>query len=699
MADPDPDPDTDSDLSSVPSLSPSPPTPEDRGISPPSSPLSFLSRSPTPTDFLEEDLASMANRLHAKVKIQLPYPSPPASQQTSTSGSPTPDGMDSGIDGRPAKRRRISRDPKHRTTEYLDLRSGTVSAQQQENLDRVLDALHKRRKIVAIAGAGMSKSAGVPDFRSKEGLFTSLKKEHNLKGSGQHLFDASVYKDDASTEQFHSMISQMSRLTKDAQPTPFHHMLATMAKDDRLLRLYSQNVDGLDTNMEPLRTRTPLTKDENGKWPRTVQLHGGLDKMVCTKCREVSNLNADLFDGSDAPLCPTCEEVDDIRTVHEGKRSHGIGRLRPRMVLYHEQGPDENAIGNCSVEDLRRRPDAVVVVGTTLKVPGLQRLVKEMCKVVRNRKDGGLAIWINPDPPPAAGGFRDCFDIIVQGTCDDVAERAAMRKWDEPVMSDEFSEVSEEDAVKISAKKAQVVLPKCQLTHASFVKLPSAEHKNNSFMPPPRDKTPPPVMDHGPEDWSPISSRHSSVLSSIEVGENINLGIRIQDGLATPSKSSRNTPAKAKPTAFTQLKDAGKSKKATTTKTTKSAAMSKKIAASNIKGVKPRSKPKSAAAKSKPQLSTAAITTAFTQSKSASTTAKSAGANKKDPASSLAAKSPSKLREVANISAVEEPVTPSKGKSNSSKSSPGKAKTTPRFPGLLFTGVAERGVKRKSVGG
>jgi len=163
------DPDTDSDLSSLPSLSPSPP-PDDRSTSPPSSPLSFLSRSPTPTDFLEVDRASMANRSHAKVKIVVPYPSPPASQQTSASGSPSPDGMDSGMDARPSKRRRISRDPKNRTTEHLDLRSGTVSVDQQESLDRVLDTLLTRRKIVAIAGAGMSRSAGgMPSLSHKMG--------------------------------------------------------------------------------------------------------------------------------------------------------------------------------------------------------------------------------------------------------------------------------------------------------------------------------------------------------------------------------------------------------------------------------------------------------------------------------------------------------------------------------------------------
>jgi hypothetical protein len=57
----------------------------------------------------------------------------------------------------PAKRRRIS---KERSTEYLDLRSSEVKPEQQEQLDRLLQVLHIRQKIVVIAGAGISVSAG-----------------------------------------------------------------------------------------------------------------------------------------------------------------------------------------------------------------------------------------------------------------------------------------------------------------------------------------------------------------------------------------------------------------------------------------------------------------------------------------------------------------------------------------------------------
>src|SRR5580700_2394404 len=127
----------------------------------------------------------------------------------------------------------------------------------------------------------------VPDFLSSTGLFNTLRSQHRLKASGKHLFDAAVYKTDSSTTSFHAMVRELSHLTRSAQPTLFHHMLATLAEEGRLMRLYTQNVDGIYTALEPLATTVPL--NPKGPWPRTIQLHGGLEKMVCTKCGELSN--------------------------------------------------------------------------------------------------------------------------------------------------------------------------------------------------------------------------------------------------------------------------------------------------------------------------------------------------------------------------------------------------------------------------
>ena len=224
------------------------------------------------------------------------------------------------------------------------------------------------------------------------------------------------------------MIRTLSKLVSDARPTAFHKMLATLANEGRLMRLYTQNVDGIDTSLPPLSTSVPLSM--KGPWPRTIQLHGGLEKMVCSKCNRVSDFQASLFEGPLPPLCVACLETDKIRINHAGKRSHGIGRLRPRIVLYHEHNPDEEAIGTVVSADLRTRPDAVFVVGTSMKIPGVRRIVREMCGVVRSRRNG-LAIWVNHEPPPVGKEFEDCFDLIVKGACDDVAYHAEMKRWDE----------------------------------------------------------------------------------------------------------------------------------------------------------------------------------------------------------------------------------------------------------------------------
>jgi len=58
----------------------------------------------------------------------------------------------------PAKKRRIAASPKQRTTERIDLED--CGEAQQPDLVRLLTALRRKKRIVVIAGAGISVSAG-----------------------------------------------------------------------------------------------------------------------------------------------------------------------------------------------------------------------------------------------------------------------------------------------------------------------------------------------------------------------------------------------------------------------------------------------------------------------------------------------------------------------------------------------------------
>ncbi|KAL8736287.1 MAG: hypothetical protein Q9166_000442 [cf. Caloplaca sp. 2 TL-2023] len=426
--------------------------------------------SPTLTD-LSSDLSSIRS---LSPPTPFDYPSPQSSQEiiSSDRGSQqTCSKRLSDSDEQEPARKRRKAEPKPRMTQYLDIRSqlNPSSTDQTCQLDTLYKVLSKRKKIVVIAGAGISVSA-VPDFRSASGLFATLKNEHNLKASGKHLFDASVYQTDSSTTSFHSMVRGLSQIASKAEPTAFHHLLATLGEQGRLMRLYTQNVDGIDTSLTPLATSVPLAS--KGPWPRTIQLHGGLEKMVCSKCSHLADFQPALFYGPEAPLCTHCVETDKIRTDHAGKRSHGIGRLRPRIVLYNEANPDDEAIGAVVSSDLRARPDAVIVVGTSMKIPGVRRIVREMCAVVRARRDG-LAVWVNHDPPPVGKEFEECWDLVVKGSSDDVAGFAKMRHWDDDGIDvKNCTELEAERAVQ--GNEIQVIIESSQNFKAALMPTPAA---------------------------------------------------------------------------------------------------------------------------------------------------------------------------------------------------------------------------------
>lgn len=103
--------------------------------------LSVFSRTPSP--------------FHA---VMLPTP-PLSHGSPATSPSPSSNASMTEEDGPPpAKRRRLS-PSMPRDTRRLDLRDDDVQSQKEE-VDRLVKALKNKRKIVVVAGAGISVSAG-----------------------------------------------------------------------------------------------------------------------------------------------------------------------------------------------------------------------------------------------------------------------------------------------------------------------------------------------------------------------------------------------------------------------------------------------------------------------------------------------------------------------------------------------------------
>lgn len=217
------------------------------------------------------------------------------------------------------------------------------------------------------------------------------------------------------------MMARLSHLSEEASPSPFHTLLKELDRRGKLQRVYTQNIDALEqkagmTFGVPERTKQNRLKGAgkplkdttaevaNGgeyvssgtsETPRCIPLHGTLETMHCVSCAHtvpLSDYLATLSDGA-LPECPECASMQEARSAN-GMRLRTVGKLRPSVVLYNEDHRDAEDVGSVVERDLPGRrsagPDLLLVVGTSLRVPGTKRIVREFSKAVRTREEARL---------------------------------------------------------------------------------------------------------------------------------------------------------------------------------------------------------------------------------------------------------------------------------------------------------------------
>ena len=97
-------------------------------------------------------------------------------------------------------------------------------------------------------------------------------------------------------------------------------------------------------------------------------------------------------------------------------------------MLYDEPHPLGDEIGQIQAADVRKGPDLVIIMGTSLKVHGLKKLVKEFAKVTHARKGPktpGIVIFVNKTAPGSE--WDGVIDYHVEGDTD---------SWTEKVIAD-----------------------------------------------------------------------------------------------------------------------------------------------------------------------------------------------------------------------------------------------------------------------
>jgi NAD+-dependent protein deacetylase SIR2 len=162
------------------------------------------------------------------------------------------------------------------------------------------------------------------DFRSSDGLYNLVKQQYpDVVLKGRDLFDAALFRDKTSTSVFYTFISGLKAAIDDAQPSPTHHFIHLLQKRGKLLRSYTQNIDGLEERSGLIGTSNSQTapaeadsgnkanKPKIGKDVKNIQLHGDIHRVRCTVCSASYPFEKDHmepFQKGEAPDCPECKQ-------------------------------------------------------------------------------------------------------------------------------------------------------------------------------------------------------------------------------------------------------------------------------------------------------------------------------------------------------------------------------------------------------
>ncbi|EMD41882.1 hypothetical protein CERSUDRAFT_147269 [Gelatoporia subvermispora B] len=328
----------------------------------------------------------------------------------------------------------------------LDLEASSSDASTRRTLSNLSLAVAKCKKIVVVTGAGISCSCGIPDFRSSDGLYALVKEQYpDAVLKGRDLFDASLFRNPTSTAVFYTFISGLKRSIDSAKPSPTHRFIKTLDSKRKLLRSYTQNIDGLEERAGLIGSSSEgarLTGKGKGKLRakdvRNVQLHGDIHRVRCTFCSAEFPCTEEhivKFATGSPPDCPECTDRSNARTARSA-RALKVGTLRPSIVLYDEPHPLGDDIGSIQSSDITRKPDMLIIMGTSLKVHGFKKLVKDFAKAVREsappatssssssrntRSYAGKVVFVNKTAPGSE--WDGIIDYHVEGETDQWAEK------------------------------------------------------------------------------------------------------------------------------------------------------------------------------------------------------------------------------------------------------------------------------------
>ena len=189
-------------------------------------------------------------------------------------------------------------------------------------------AIEGSKKIVGFTGAGISTESGIPDYRSKGGIWDKF----------QPVYYEEFVSDENKRLLYWQRKQELWNDLSKATPNKGHMFFKKLYDDGKLAGIITQNIDGLHE-------KSGLPND------LIVNLHGSNLEVTCLDCK-FTVPSEEVFEGLNLergiPLCPECN-----------------GLFKPNTISFGQQLRQEDLD---RANGLAISCDMMIVVGSTLVV-------------------------------------------------------------------------------------------------------------------------------------------------------------------------------------------------------------------------------------------------------------------------------------------------------------------------------------------
>ncbi|TBU01935.1 Sir2-like telomeric silencing protein [Hamiltosporidium tvaerminnensis] len=284
--------------------------------------------------------------------------------------------------------------------------------------------IFNNKRVVIITGAGISVNSGIPDFRSKNGIFNEIKQSLKVQGSDLFTYRYSIQPE--TRPKYLKFIYKLKELTDESKPTETHNFFVKYKNFNKKMHIYTQNIDGLEE-------KAGLIFSKESKNTEIIYLHGNMKFLKCSYCgyqipfTKTENLK---FKISEEIECINCLEREKKRKENH-QRSTPIGVMNTTIIHYYQSHPESSFISEMVSKDTDL--NLFIVMGTSLQIYGIKKIVKYFGFSNRNNK--GVSIYVNKEEPRSE--FKDVFDFQWKGDCDEFCKEILNLLETKPIETNE----------------------------------------------------------------------------------------------------------------------------------------------------------------------------------------------------------------------------------------------------------------------